>query len=91
MSRWRKIKQIYKEIYSALDNCDLVLFMAASHMDRGLGERKIKEVINKYPNIIEYIDTEMQPYYMIEVRIKDVEVMRQTLHHCIILFRKAVI
>ncbi len=26
--------------------------MAASHMDRGLGERKLKEIINKYPNIM---------------------------------------
>ena len=26
--------------------------MAASHMDRGLGERKLKEIIKKYPNIM---------------------------------------
>jgi NAD-dependent DNA ligase len=48
----KMVDKIYKEIYNALDNCDLILFMAASHMDRGLGERKIKEIINKYPNLM---------------------------------------
>lgn len=48
----KSVDKIYKEIYSALDKCDLILFMAASHMDRGLGERKIKEIINKYPNLM---------------------------------------
>lgn len=48
----KSVDKIYKEIYNALDNCDLIVFMAASHMDRGLGERKIKEVITKYPNLM---------------------------------------
>ncbi len=48
----KSVDKIYKELYNALDNCDLILFMAASHMDRGLGERKIKEIINKYPNLM---------------------------------------
>jgi len=48
----RSVKKIYSEIYKGLDNVDLPLFMAASHMDRGLGERKIKEIIAKYPNIM---------------------------------------
>jgi NAD-dependent DNA ligase len=48
----KSVDKIYKEIYSKLDEITLPLFMAASHMDRGLGERKIKEIINKYPNII---------------------------------------
>jgi NAD-dependent DNA ligase len=48
----KSVDKIYKEIYTALDNCNLIVFMAASHMDRGLGERKIKEIINKYPNLM---------------------------------------
>ncbi len=48
----KSIDKIYNEIYKALDNCILVTFMAASHMDRGLGERKIEEIISKYPNIM---------------------------------------
>lgn len=48
----KSITKIYKEIYDKLDKLELFQFMAASHMDRGLGERKIKEIINKYPNII---------------------------------------
>lgn len=48
----KSITKIYKEIYDKLDKLELFQFMAASHMDRGLGERKLKEIINKYPNII---------------------------------------
>lgn len=48
----KSVDKIYNEIYTSLDNCNLILFMAASHMDRGIGERKIKEIINKYPNLI---------------------------------------
>ena len=48
----KSVKKIYNEIYSGLDSLELYQFMAASHMDRGLGERKIKEIINKYPNIM---------------------------------------
>ena len=48
----KSITKIYKEIYDKLDKLELFQFMAASHMDRGLGERKIKEIINKYPNIM---------------------------------------
>jgi len=48
----KSITKIYKEIYERLDKLELFQFMAASHMDRGLGERKIKEITNKYPNIM---------------------------------------
>lgn len=48
----KSIDKIYKELYLRLDNLNLPLFMAASHMDRGLGERKLKEIIKKYPNIM---------------------------------------
>jgi DNA ligase (NAD+) len=48
----KSITKIYKEIYEKLDKIELFQFMAASHMDRGLGERKLKEIIKKYPNIM---------------------------------------
>ena len=48
----KSITKIYKEIYDKLDKIELFQFMAASHMDRGLGERKLKEIINKYPDIM---------------------------------------
>jgi NAD-dependent DNA ligase len=48
----KSITKIYKEIYDRLDKLQLYQFMAASHMDRGLGERKIKEITLKYPNIM---------------------------------------
>lgn len=46
------VAKIYKEIYKALDTVELYQFMAASHLDRGLGERKIKEILKVYPNIL---------------------------------------
>jgi DNA ligase (NAD+) len=48
----KMVAKIYKEIYSALDKVELYQFMAASHLDRGLGERKIKEILKVYPNIL---------------------------------------
>jgi DNA-directed RNA polymerase II subunit RPB2 len=36
-----------------------------------------EELLEKYPDIIEYIDTEMQPYYLIETKVKEVEDMRK--------------
>jgi len=48
----KMITKIYKEIYRALDTVELYQFMAASHLDRGLGERKIKEILKVYPNIL---------------------------------------
>ena len=48
----KSVTKIYKEIYEHLDKLELFQFMAASHMDRGLGERKLKEIIKKYPNIM---------------------------------------
>lgn len=65
----KSITKIYKEIYSRLDSLELHEFMAASHMDRGLGERKLKEIINKYPNIMKEKWTRLE---FIE-KIKDVD------------------
>ena len=53
----KSITKIYKEIYERLNKLKLFQFMAASHMDRGLGERKIKEIIKEYPNIMNEIWT----------------------------------
>ena len=36
-----------------------------------------EDFLDAYPDSIEYLDTEAQPYYMIEVKVKDVEIMRQ--------------
>ena len=48
----KSVTKIYNEIYDRLDKLELFQFMAASHMERGLGERKLKEIIKKYPNIM---------------------------------------
>jgi DNA-directed RNA polymerase II subunit RPB2 len=34
------------------------------------------ELLDKYPDIIEYVDTESQPFYMFKTKVKDVEEMR---------------
>jgi NAD-dependent DNA ligase len=47
------INKIYDEIDRAFDEIDLVTFMAASHkFGKGLGEKKIREILNMYPNIL---------------------------------------
>jgi DNA-directed RNA polymerase II subunit RPB2 len=35
-----------------------------------------EELLDKYPDIIEYVDTESQPFYMFKTKVKDVEEMR---------------
>lgn len=47
------VKKIYDEIDRAFDEVELPVFMSASHkFGRGLGSRKLVEVINIYPNIL---------------------------------------
>jgi len=47
------VDKIYKNIYDALKNTSLATLMAASHIfGRNLGEKKLQEIINKYPNIM---------------------------------------
>jgi len=47
------ITKIFDSINESLENCDLSTLMAASHIfGRGMGERKMKEVVNAYPNIM---------------------------------------
>lgn len=49
----KSITKIYKEISNKLDKVELHVFMAATHLfGRGIGERRIKEIIKVYPNII---------------------------------------
>jgi DNA ligase (NAD+) len=49
----KSITKIFDEIDRAFEEVDLVTFMAASHkFGRGLGERKIREIVNMYPNIL---------------------------------------
>ncbi len=35
-----------------------------------------EELLDRYPDIIEYIDTESQPFYMLKTKVKDIEEMR---------------
>lgn len=47
------IDKIYKEIDRAFEETTLATFMAASHkFGRGMGERKLVEVLNEYPDIM---------------------------------------
>jgi NAD-dependent DNA ligase len=47
------INKIYDEIDRAFEEADVVTFMAASHkFGKGFGEKKIREIINVYPNIL---------------------------------------
>lgn len=49
----KSITKIYKEIENKIDSVNLYTFMAATHLfGRGMGERKLKEIIKVYPNII---------------------------------------
>ena len=49
----KSINKIYSEIENAFSTVELHTFMAASHtFGRGMGERKILEVIKVYPNIL---------------------------------------
>jgi NAD-dependent DNA ligase len=47
------VNKIFDSIHEALKNVGLAQFMAATHIfGRGLGERKIKEILKTYPNIM---------------------------------------
>lgn len=49
----KMIKKIYDEINRAFQEVDLATFMGASHkFGRGMGVRKIEEVLAKYPKIL---------------------------------------
>lgn len=48
------VNKIFESVNSALEKVKLNTLMAASHVfGRGLGERKIKEIITMYPNILD--------------------------------------
>lgn len=49
----KSITKIYKEINEKMSSVNLYTFMAATHLfGRGFGERRIKEILKVYPNII---------------------------------------
>lgn len=49
----KMIQKIYDEIDRAFQEIDIVTFMAASHkFGKGLGEKKLREIVNEYPNIL---------------------------------------
>lgn len=49
----KMVKKIYNEILRALNEADLASFMDASHcFGRGMGTKKLEEVVNMYPNIL---------------------------------------
>jgi DNA ligase (NAD+) len=49
----KSITKIYKEIENKMEIVQLHTFMAATHLfGRGIGERKLKEILKVYPNII---------------------------------------
>lgn len=49
----KSIKKIYEEIDRAFDEVELATLMDASHkFGRGMGTRKMEEVLNKYPHIL---------------------------------------
>ena len=49
----KSISKIYKEIKDKMDNVQLHIFMSATHLfGRGLGDRRIKDILKKYPNIL---------------------------------------
>ena len=47
-------KKLYNNLQNALDDLDLLTLMAASNVfGRGFGERKIKKILDSYPNIVD--------------------------------------
>jgi DNA-directed RNA polymerase II subunit RPB2 len=71
----RPIMRVENNVIQVTKN--IINEISLNKADRQTKITEWEELLDKYPNIIEYIDTEMQPYYMIEVKVKDVEVMRQ--------------
>ena len=57
------VKKIYGEIIRSFEEVELPVFMAASHLfGRGLGVRKLNDVVSMYPNILseKWTKTEMK-------------------------------
>ena len=49
----KMIEKIYKEIDDKMKTVELHVFMSATHVfGRGIGEKKLREILRKYPNII---------------------------------------
>ena len=60
MTLRKTVDKIFKEIDRAFDEMSLELFMAASNkLGRSLGTKKVTEIINLYPNIMNEPDSEL--------------------------------
>jgi NAD-dependent DNA ligase len=60
------INKIYSEIDRAFAECSLAEFMAGSQIfGKGLGERKINEILKVYPNILTIDKTNDELFYLI--------------------------
>lgn len=46
------IDKIYVNMFNSLSNIDLATLIGAAHLDRGLGVRKIKELLSNYPDLM---------------------------------------
>lgn len=56
----KKATLIFNSIQNAIENLTLLDFMVASNiLGRGIGEKKIKKIIDTYPNIITKYDTDI--------------------------------
>jgi len=56
---------------------DIINKISLNKSDKQTKITSWEELLDKYPDIIEYLDTEMQPFYMLETKVSDVETMRQ--------------
>jgi NAD-dependent DNA ligase len=63
----KMINKIYDGIKTKLENASLLKIMAASNLlGRGIGERKIKPILEKYPNILTSGETNEQKVEMLK-------------------------
>ena len=63
----KMINKIYDGIKTKLENASLLKIMAASNLlGRGIGERKIKPILEKYPNILTSNETKEQKVEMLK-------------------------
>jgi DNA-directed RNA polymerase II subunit RPB2 len=62
---------------SILVTKDIISQISLNKADKQNKITSWEELLDKYPDIIEYIDTEAQPFYMFETKVKNVEFMRQ--------------
>ena len=65
-------KKLYNNLQNALDDLDLLTLMAASNVfGRGFGERKIKKILDSYPNIVDEYSAKTHKKW--EAKLMDLE------------------